>query len=255
MPKFRVQPALIRRRLPRGRAVAPPAHYGRPWRDIMVQMMATVMIPLTVAGAGLYYTRWQQNLNDLKTMIDLVSDKDAERRKYGVAMFEYLLKNDKVPVEFVAAQLDYANASSDKDLLPQMEQALLKVSEANPQIAEVYREAASRLPVRLYVYALDEPQRACLRKILETNKELPPEKITVPDYSRATWSGQRHELRVLKEGDQAKAQALVKMFQARGLQVTMVDLSAAFANSRRFRPNTFELWFGRAPLPPVCAPL
>ena len=39
-----------------------------------VQLLATVMIPVSVAGTGLYYTRWQQNLNDLKTMIDLVSD-------------------------------------------------------------------------------------------------------------------------------------------------------------------------------------
>ena len=77
---------------------------GRPWREIAVQLLATVMIPVSVAGTGLYYTRWQQNLNDLKTMIDLVSDQNPERRKYGVAMFEYLLKNDKVPVEFVAAQ-------------------------------------------------------------------------------------------------------------------------------------------------------
>src|SRR3954453_20526104 len=97
---------------------------SRPWRDLLVQVLATVMIPLTVAGTGLYYTRWQQGLNDLKTMIDLVSDPNAEKRKYGIAMFEYLLKNDKVPVEFVAAQLDYANSSSDKDLLPLMESAL-----------------------------------------------------------------------------------------------------------------------------------
>ncbi|MDO8353429.1 MAG: hypothetical protein Q7T14_08195, partial [Aestuariivirga sp.] len=98
----------------------------RPWREMAVQLLATVMIPVSVAGTGLYYTRWQQNLNDLKTMIDLVSDQNPERRKYGVAMFEYLLKNDKVPVEFVAAQLSYANSSADKELLPLMEQALLK---------------------------------------------------------------------------------------------------------------------------------
>ena len=63
----------------------------RAWRDIILQMTASVMIPLTIAGMGLYYTRWQQNVNDLKTMIDLVSDDRVERQKYGVAMFEYLL--------------------------------------------------------------------------------------------------------------------------------------------------------------------
>src|SRR6185295_13327073 len=106
-----------------------------------VQLLATVMIPVSVAGTGLYYTRWQQNLNDLKTMIDLVSDQNPERRKYGVAMFEYLLKNDKVPVEFVAAQLSYANGSSDKDLLPLMESALTKAAVDNPAVATVFREA------------------------------------------------------------------------------------------------------------------
>jgi hypothetical protein len=38
----------------------------RPWREMAVQLLATVMIPVSVAGTGLYYTRWQQNLNDLK---------------------------------------------------------------------------------------------------------------------------------------------------------------------------------------------
>ena len=41
---------------------------ARPWREMAVQLLATVMIPVSVAGTGLYYTRWQQNLNDLKTM-------------------------------------------------------------------------------------------------------------------------------------------------------------------------------------------
>ena len=138
---------------------------SKPMRDLIVQVLATVMIPLTIAGTGLYYTRWQQNLSDLKTMIDLVSDQSADRRKYGVAMFEYLLKNDKVPVEFVAAQLDYANSSSDKDLLPLMEGALMKASLDNPSVAETFRLALDRLPSRLFVHVLDENQAQCVRKI------------------------------------------------------------------------------------------
>src|ERR1700741_3108672 len=117
------------------------ANLSRPMRDLLIQVLATVMIPLTVAGMGLYYTRWQQNLNDLKTMIDLVSDDNSERRKFGVAMLEYLLKNDKVPVEFVAAQLDFANSSSDKQLLPLMENALMKASADNPAVAVTFAQA------------------------------------------------------------------------------------------------------------------
>ena len=125
---------------------------SKPFRETLVQLMATVMIPLSVAGTGLYYTRWQQNLNDLKTMIDLVSDPNAEKRKYGVAMFEYLLKNDKVPVEFVAAQLAYANSSADKELLPLMEQALIKASAENTKVEVTFREALERMPhLRPYI--------------------------------------------------------------------------------------------------------
>ena len=36
-----------------------------------VSCLCRSSIPLTIAGTGLYYTRWQQNVNDLKTMIDL----------------------------------------------------------------------------------------------------------------------------------------------------------------------------------------
>ena len=55
----------------------------RAFRDIAIQLTASIMIPLTIAGTGLYFTRWQQNVNDLKTMIDLISDEKPERQKYG----------------------------------------------------------------------------------------------------------------------------------------------------------------------------
>ena len=99
-------------------------------------------------------------------MIDLVSDQSADRRKYGVAMFEYLLKNDKVPVEFVAAQLDYANSSSDKDLLPLMEAALMKASLDNPSVADTFTQALDRLPSRLFVHVSTIRRRKCVRKLL-----------------------------------------------------------------------------------------
>ena len=129
---------------------------ARAWRDIMLQMTATIMIPLTIAAMGLYYTRWQQNVNDLKTMIDLVSDDKPERQKYGIAMFEYLLKNDKVPVEFVAAQLDYANNATDPQLLPAMERALNETSRRRekPGSCRVNRPSSSADARR------DEPSRS-----------------------------------------------------------------------------------------------
>jgi len=221
-------------------------------REIMFQAAATIMIPLTVAGMGWYYTRWQQNLNDLKTMIDLVSDNNAERRKYGVAMFEYLLKNDKVPVEFVAAQLDYANNSSDQDLLPLMEAALLKASRTNPGVAQVYAEAMGRLPSRIFVHIVSDDQRACMRNLVDALKDADKATITVPSVVKAEWGGTSTEFRVLRDGDLARGAMLRDLFQSVGFPVRLVDLSASWDGAKRVRPNTFELWFGSGDMPPVC---
>jgi hypothetical protein len=225
---------------------------ARPFRETLVQLLATVMIPLSVAGTGVYYTRWQQNLNDLKTMIDLVSDQNAEKRKYGVAMFEYLLKNDKVPVEFVAAQLAFANSSADKELLPLMEQALLKASAQNSKVEITFREALERLPSRVFVHTQDETQRVCVRSLISKMRDIDSTGLVVPAFARATWSGEGHELRVFMASDLVRGQGLAKMFTNVGLKVDVKDLSAAEGSAAKARPNTFELWFGTAAVPASC---
>lgn len=225
---------------------------AKPFRDVIVQLLATVMIPLSVAGTGLYYTRWQQNLNDLKTMIDLVSDANAEKRKYGVAMFEYLLKNDKVPVEFVAAQLAYANSSSDKELLPLMEQALIKASAENDKVELTFREALERLPSRVFVHTSDERQRSCVRFLMAKMRDTDQSGLVVPGFGRATWAGVDHELRVFLASDKKRAEDIVELFGSVGLPLKIKDFSGDAAATSKARPNTFELWFGSASLPSSC---
>ncbi len=224
----------------------------RPMRDLLVQVAATVMIPLTVAGTGLYYTSWQQNVSDLKTMIDLVSDENSEKRKFGVAMLEYLLKNNKVPVEFVAAQLDYANSSSDKQMLPLMEAALMKAADENPAVAETFRKALERLPSRLFVHAMTDQQRACISTMLLSLKDGDRAQISVPLIAQVNWDGKQHELRVLKDSDMDRGQGIANMFAALGLELKVINLTTIWEGAKKVRPNTFELWFGDAPLPTVC---
>ena len=225
----------------------------RRWRDLFVQVTATVMIPLTVAGTGLYYTRWQQNLSDLKTMIDLVSDENAEKRKFGIAMLEYLLKNDKVPVEFITAQLDYANSSSDKDLLPLLETAIQKASLVNTSVKSAYDEATSRLPSRIFVHTLSDSQRPCMNILLDKMKDGDKAGLTIPATLSVSWSGAEHELRMFKASDKPRADAMMGLFGSIGLQLKLVDLSMSYSGARDFRPNTFEIWFGTAPMPAACA--
>jgi hypothetical protein len=224
----------------------------RAWRDIILQMTASIMIPLTIAGMGLYYTRWQQNVNDLKTMIDLVSDERPERQKYGVAMFEYLLKNDKVPVEFVAAQLEYANNAADPQLLSAMERALTKAAEANTSVQAVFTEAVARLPSRIFVNVMNEQQRACFSKLLMSLKDNDEALITVPSISLAKWDGKVNEIRAMKDEDVAKAEAIANWLRGLGFEIEVVNLTNRWSGARKVRPNTFEIWFGDRDLPPVC---
>jgi hypothetical protein len=225
---------------------------ARPMRDLLVQLAATVMIPLTVAGTGLYYTSWQQNVSDLKTMIDLVSDENSEKRKFGVAMLEYLLKNNKVPVEFVAAQLEYANSSSDKQMLPMMENALMKAADENASVAETFRKALERLPSRLFVHAMTDQQRACITTMLLSLKDGDRTQISVPLIAQVNWDGKQHELRVLKDSDMERGQGIANMFAGLGLELKVINLTTIWDGAKKVRPNTFELWFGDAPLPVVC---
>jgi hypothetical protein len=225
----------------------------RAWRDIALQMTASIMIPLTIAGMGLYYTRWQQNVNDLKTMIDLVSDDRPERQKYGVAMFEYLLKNDKVPVEFVAAQLEYANNASDPQLLSAIERALTKAAEVNTSVQAVFTEAVARLPSRIFVNVMNEQQRACFSKLLMSLKDNDEALITVPSISLAKWDGKVNEIRAMKDEDVAKAEAIAHWLRGLGFEIEVVNLTSRWAGARKVRPNTFEIWFGDKDLPVVCS--
>lgn len=224
----------------------------RAWRDLAVQMTASIMIPLTIAGMGLYYTRWQQNVNDLKTMIDLVSDDKPERQKYGVAMFEYLLKNDKVPAEFVAAQLEYANNASDPQLLTAMERALTKAAQVNTNVEAVFTEAVSRLPSRVFVMVLDEKQRACFSKILSSLKDVDNALITVPSITLAKWDGKVNEVRAMREVDLPRAEQIAGWLKGLGFEAQVVNLEGRWSGAKKVRPNTYELWFGNAPLPALC---
>lgn len=224
----------------------------RAWRDIIIQLMASIMIPLTIAGTGLYFTRWQQNVNDLKTMIDLVSDEKPERQKYGIAMFEYLLKNGKVPVEFVAAQLEYANNASDPQLLSAMERALTKAAEVNQDVQAVFSEAVARLPSRIFVNVMNEQQRACFSKLLMSLKDNDEASITVPSIALAKWDGKVNEIRAMKDEDVVKAEAIANWLRGLGFEIEVVNLTNRWSGARKVRPNTFEIWFGDRDLPPVC---
>jgi hypothetical protein len=143
------------------------------WWDAFFKMLSIVLVPLTVAGMGWYWTRWQQNVNDLKGMIDLVTDQSPEKQKYGIAMFEYLAKNGKVPVEFLAAQIDYATTAQNSELLPMLEVAIQNAAKENSDVAEAYRIALERRPARVFIHVPSDEVYACLVLLLPGRAQIP----------------------------------------------------------------------------------
>jgi hypothetical protein len=216
------------------------------------QLISSILIPLTIAGVGWYYTQWQQNLNDLKSMIDLLNDENVEKRKFGVAMFEYLLNNDRVPVEFMMQPLSFANSSADRELLPLLEAAVSRAAASNSNVKEKFDLAISQLPSRVFIHVVDINQRKCVLGLLEQMKDVDKARINVPSIIQANWSGETNELRYFKENDSERAKTIGGLFDSMGMKMTLKDLSTAWSGAKDLRPNTFEIWLGKLPLPQAC---
>lgn len=223
----------------------------RVW-EVWLQTLAVVLVPLTVAGMGWYWTRWQQNVNDLKSMIDLVTDKSPEKQKYGIAMFEYLAKNDKVPVEFLAAQIEYVTSAENPELLPMLEVAIMSASKENPALADAYRAARDRRPSRVFVHVPSEQIYACIVKLRDSFKDGDKAAIRFPAVRKfAGFADSNQEIRFFHSEDQDRAGQIAGLFATLGLELAVKDLSGT-PWSQGNAPNSYELWFSGKPIPPIC---
>jgi hypothetical protein len=137
-------------------------------------------------------------------------------------------------------------------MLPLMEAALMKAANENAVVAETFRKALERLPSRLFVHVMTDQQRACISTMLLSLKDGDRAEISVPLIAQVNWDGRQHELRVLKDSDMERGQGIARIFASLGLELKVVNLTTVWEGAAKVRPNTFELWFGDAPLPTVC---
>ena len=220
--------------------------------DGIFRLLSIVLVPLTVAGMGWYWTRWQQNVNDLKGMIDLVTDKSPEKQKYGIAMFEYLAKNGKVPVEFLAAQIDYATSAENHELLPMLEVAIQSAAEENSDVAEAYRVALLRRPSRVFVHVPDDTVYGCLTPLRDSFKNGDKASIFFPAVRKFQgYSQSDQEIRYFHPTDKARAEQIAGLFGSLGLELSVKDLTQT-QWARTNAPNSYELWFSGKRVPPIC---
>jgi hypothetical protein len=224
----------------------------RSFWEVALQTLTVVLVPLTVAGMGWYWTRWQQSVNDLKSMIDLVTDTSPEKQKYGIAMFEYLAKNGKVPVEFLAAQIDYATSANNPELLPMLEVAIMNASKENPAVADAYRTALDRRPSRVFVHVPNEQVYGCIVKLRDSFKD--GDKVTIRFPAVRKFGGvadSNQEVRYFHSEDRPRAEQIVGLFGALGLELAVKDLSGS-QWARNNAPNSYELWFSGKSMPSTC---
>ncbi|MGH8625467.1 MAG: hypothetical protein ACREYC_09385 [Gammaproteobacteria bacterium] len=220
--------------------------------DGLFKMLSIVLVPLTVAGMGWYWTQWQQNVNDLKAMIDLVTDKSPEKQKYGIAMFEYLAKNGKMPVEFLAAQIDYATTAQNPELLPMLEVAIQSAAKENPDVEEAYRIALLRRPSRVFIHVPNSQVYDCLAKLRDSFKDADKSSIFFPAVRKYPgYAKSNQELRFFHISDMARAEQIAGLFGTLGLELEVKDLSQAVWAAKT-SPNSYELWFSGKRLPPLC---
>jgi nitric oxide reductase large subunit len=59
----------------------------------------------------------------------------------------------------------------------------------------------------------------------------------------------------MREEDLPKAEQVAVWLRNLGFEVEVVNLAGRWSGAAKVRPNTFEIWFGNAPLPQVCSTL
>ena len=167
-------------------------------------------------------------------------------------MFEYLARNGKVPVEFIAAQIDYASTAQNHELLPMLEVAILNAARDNPKVATAYRLALEQRPARVFIHVPSEEAYDCLMHLRDALKDVDRASINFPAVRKFEgYAASPQELRFFHTEDKKRAQQIAGLFGALGLQLLVKDLSTsewAATNS----PNSYELWFNGKPLPQLC---
>ena len=214
-------------------------------------MLSIVLVPLTVAGMGWYWTRWQQNVNDLKGMIDLVTDKSPEKQKYGIAMFEYLAKNGKVPMEFLAAQIDYATTRRTTRAAPDARSRDPGRVKENSEVADAYRVALERRPARVFIHVPNDEIYNCLVRLRDAFKDANKAAVRFPAVRKFQgYANSNQELRFFHEEDEPRAKQIANLFGTLGLELAVKDISKT-SWARTNAPNSYELWFNGTPMPPI----
>lgn len=134
------------------------------------------------------------------------------------------------------------------DSLETVKDSLFNVLHAiNSQIAQQTTDQAQaaymtiqQVP-RVFIHIMDDRQRDAATRL---QRQLEKAGYNVPGIEEVEWRSQTSELRVFREEDLETAHEIQDAIEARGLQISLKDVTARYAKSTAIRSGHLEIWLG-----------
>ena len=220
--------------------------------------------------------RQQQEIEDIRQLIELFTHEQAVKQQMGLHLFEYLVKNDRLPVEIEDVLKEYAVSLAAEDV------ALAALDEAPPasgdagtddpassdtretetppvqydtvqmqqhafaqEVLKIAKDVEATIPPRIYIHIAEASQRAAAQAVKERLETLAlnGEKIVYPDIRTEPASPRTTQLRFFKAAEAGEAHALHALITQIVPDLAIKDLSATYGDSKKIRPRHYELWF------------
>ncbi len=229
-----------------------------------------IVLALAAAwSAYLFGFRKQQN-DDVKLVIELVSDASPQKRLMGVGLANAFIQEQRIP-EAVFANLlttlrddnsttksDSKDKVQDKSVQEAANAALNQAASVNSIVQAQLEKSNASLPIRIYFQTANDADRSKANAFGDKVERLAVDPslnraLNIPDTETVSGYSGQTELRCFKSAEcrdvAPKLINLLKTHGATALGDQPVDLSRQYENSNRIRPMHFEVWFAAGKVP------
>ncbi|MCB1493047.1 MAG: hypothetical protein KDJ77_14825 [Rhodobiaceae bacterium] len=215
----------------------------RDWIDVG----AKVMLAVVAAMIGYYFSFNKQQNDDIKLIVDMVSDNNAQKRILGAEVAKQYLDDKRIPDAIFVAIYRYANLGEEDGLRNAVNAAASESAKSDTDLGKALIAAEQSLPARVYFHIRSADTRQHyqdVESILSTKILTDGTSIIVPGIELVEGKQSQSELRCFRKSEcETYGTELVSLLNDAGAQVALKDLSARYENAQNIRPKHFEAWF------------
>ena len=218
----------------------------RDWLDVA----SKIVLAATAAIIGYYFSYNKQQNDDIKLIVEMVSDEDKGKKLLGSKIAQSYVKSERIPNEIYLSIYEFAQLSPDEKLRVAVTSGAEEASRGNSVLQTAIKRIDDRLPARIYFHIRDqstEKRFANVEKELEAKTLEDGTAILVPFIEHIPGTQVQDELRCFKKAEcEAYGAELVRLLNESSdgtLNVALKDFSAQYENSKNIRPRHFEAWF------------